>query len=360
MKKIPSVLLILLSLLLLLPPQINGMAQSQQVQVRITQVDTSQFPRVTVYISATDPNGQPVGVDPNQIQILENGTVIQAEEVSGSGELGPLTVLLVMDVSGSMNNGHKLDGAKSAAKAFIDQMRPGDQAGLLTFNTRVDYVQTVTSDHAVLIQAVQGLQAENDTAMYDALVDAAGNMQEFSGRKALLVLTDGMDNRSTHTPEDVINAISPEGLTISIIGLGDVTQPGSLYYLDEDALRSLSSLAGGVYSFASNPDSLKSIYEQYSRVLQSEYTFTYTSPSSLRDGIRRSLTVRLASGSQVEASYNPGGVLPELPQKSTWLIFLASLGGLLVLLFIPGLISLVASGIKGGSARRRKPRIKLH
>lgn len=360
MKKIPLVIPILLSLLLLLPPQLNGQAQSQETQVRITQVDTSQFPKVTVYISATDPNGQPVGVDPNEIQILENGQMMQAEEVSGSGEIGPLTVLLVMDISGSMNNGGKLDGAKSAAKAFIDLMRPGDQAGLLTFNTRVNYVQPITSDHAALIQAVQGLYAENDTAMYDALVQAAGIMQEYSGRKAMLVLTDGMDNRSTHSPEDVINAISPAGLSISIIGLGDVTQPGSLYYLDENALKSLSSQAGGIYSFASSPDSLKGIYEKYSQVLQSEYTFTYTSPSSLRDGVRRSLTVRLGSGSQVEAGYNPGGVLPELPQKSTWLIFLASLGGLLVLLFIPGLVSLVASGIKAGSVRRRKPRIKLH
>jgi Ca-activated chloride channel homolog len=360
MKKIPLLIPIFLSLLLMFPAQMNGLAQSQQTQVRITQVDTSQFPNVTVYISATDPNGQPVGVDPNQIQILENGQVLQAEEVSGSGEIGPLTVLLVMDVSGSMNNWGKLDGAKSAAMAFIDQMRPGDQAGLLAFNTQVNYVQPLTSDHAALIQAMQGLRAENDTAMYDALVQAAGIMQGFSGRKALLVLTDGMDNRSTHTPEDVINAISPEGLSISIIGLGDVTQPGSLYYLDENALKSLSSQAGGLFSLASSPDSLKGIYEQYSQVLQSEYKFTYTSPASLRDGIRRSLTVRLGSGSQVEASYNPGGVLPESPQKSTWLIFLAVLGGLLVLLFVPGLVSLVSSGIKASSARRRKSRIKLH
>jgi hypothetical protein len=196
--------------------------------------------------------------------------------------------------------------------------------------------------------------------MYDALVQAAGIMQEYSGRKAIIVLTDGMDNRSTHTAGDVIDTISPEGFSISIIGLGDVTQPGSLYYLDENALSSLSSQAGGIFSHASSPDSLTGIYELYGSVLQSEYMFTYTSPSSLRDGIRRTLTATLNGGAQGEASYNPGGVLPEVPETGTWALFLAVLGGLLVLLFLPGLVSLVASGIKAGTARRRKPRIKLH
>ena len=55
-----------------------------------------------------------------------------------------------MDVSGSMDKNAKIDGAKAAAKAYVDQMRPGDQAGLMVYNTKVNYVQQLTKDHAAL------------------------------------------------------------------------------------------------------------------------------------------------------------------------------------------------------------------
>ena len=70
----------------------------------------------------------------------------------GQGGVGPLTTMLVMDVSGSMDKNNKIDGAKAAAKAYVDQMRPGDQAGLMIYNTQVHYVQSLTDDHAALDQ----------------------------------------------------------------------------------------------------------------------------------------------------------------------------------------------------------------
>ena len=152
--------------------------------VRITQVDNSKFPQITLYVSVTDANGEPLAVDPGQIQISENGAVMQPGQVSGSGEIGPLTTLLVMDVSGSMNNGDKLSAAKAAAQAYVDQMRPGDQAGLLTFNTKVTYVQSITTDHAALSQAINSLKAQDDTAMFDALVQADLILQDYAGQES--------------------------------------------------------------------------------------------------------------------------------------------------------------------------------
>ena len=239
MRRIYRILVSSLFLLLLLIPGQLGQAQSEQAQVRITQVDTSHFPKVTVYISATDSNGQPVGVNPNQIQILENGQVMQAEAVSGSGEIGPLTVLLVMDVSGSMNNGGKLDGAKSAARAFIEQMRPGDQAGMMVYNTQVNYVQQLTTDHAVLTQAIDNIQTGGDTAMYDALIAAEDALKDVSGRKAIIAVTDGLDNRSTHKEPDVVAGTRSNSLSISTIGLGDATSKAQTG-LDEATLQSLA------------------------------------------------------------------------------------------------------------------------
>ena len=186
-----------------------ALAQEETAQVRITQVDASKFPQVTVYVSVTDTNGKPVGVDPSLIHLDEAGQVVKAGQVSGVGAVGPLTTMLVMDVSGSMNNAGKLAAAKQAARAYIDQMRPGDQAGLVSFNTAITIVQGVTSDRNALYTAVDSLTARNDTAMFDALMKAIQVLKVIPGRKAIIVLTDGLDNSSTSTSQEVVDSVGP-------------------------------------------------------------------------------------------------------------------------------------------------------
>jgi VWFA-related protein len=327
-------------------------------QIKITQVDNSKFPQVTVYVSVTNAAGEPVGVDPATIQLTENGQVMQPTNLNGGqqGGVGPLATLLVVDISGSMDKAGKMDGAKAAAKAYIDQMRPGDQAGLVAYNTKSNYVQPLTQDHIALLKAIDGLTTGGDTAMFDALVTGEAALKDVSGRKAIIVLTDGLDNRSTHKPDDVIAGISQSGLSISTIGLGDPTTK-SQQGLDETGLTSLAQQAGGSYSPASDPKSLTSLFQMYARTLQSEYALTYTSPSALRDGVNRSLTVSLTGAPvSVTGKYNPGGVLPEVPNQS-WMLFGGILVGLLVLFFVPMLINLGSRGVGGGG--RKKGRVKL-
>ncbi len=314
-----------LLLALVLSSASTVLAQSDDAQVRITQVDNSQFPNVTLYVSVTNSAGEPVGVDPATIQISENGEAMQITDVRGGGEgvkgiAEPLTTMLVIDISGSMDKNNKLTAAKDAAKAYVNQMRAGDQAGLMTFDTQTYYVQPVTTDTAALITAIDGLKTGGDTSMFDALVDAEKNLEAVTGRKAIIVLADGLDNHSQNTVDTVIEQIGPSGLTISTIGFGDAgtaEQSG----LDEGALKALAERSGGLYSFASNSEALSALYQQFGRTLQSEYALTYVSPSALRDGINRNLTVSLSDvGATTATNYNPGGVLPEVTGTS-WTLF---------------------------------------
>ncbi|HKZ68442.1 MAG TPA: VWA domain-containing protein [Anaerolineales bacterium] len=335
-----------------------------QPQIHITQIDTSQFPKVTVYVSVTNAAGEPVGVEPGQIALYENGTSLAFDTVSGSGEIGALTTLLVMDISGSMNNNDKLQAAKDAARAYVDQMRPGDQAGLLAFNTEIQYVQPLTTDRQALKIAIDGLKAQHDTAMYNALVQATEILADVAGRKAIILLADGLDNRSTQTADEVIEQIGPSGLSISTIGLGDPSQLGvSNAALDEKALRSLTERAGGTLGYANDLESLRGLYEQYGRALQSEYVITYLSPSTLRDGVNRSLSVALSGNAeQVTAEYNPGGLVPEVAGRNTWPLFFAILGGLVILLFAPALISRgveMIGGLRTGKGKTAKKGSKV-
>src|SRR5947207_15523402 len=95
-------------------------AQGEESKIKITQVDSSQFPKIKVYVSVTNAAGEPLAIPASQLQLTENGQPVKAETVSGEGQVGALTTLLIVDVSGSMNEGGKLAAAKTAAQAYVD------------------------------------------------------------------------------------------------------------------------------------------------------------------------------------------------------------------------------------------------
>lgn len=352
-------LMLLVNLALIASP-----AQAEdELIVRITQVDTSQFPRVTVYVSVTNADGEPAEVESSRLTLSENGVEMTPESITGVGETeNPLTTMLVMDVSGSMNADDKLEAAKDAARAYVRQMRPNDQAGLMTFNTSIKMQQNITTDTSLLLAAIKKLKAKDDTAMYDALMQAIDELQPISGRKAIIVLTDGMDNRSQSDGAQVIAKIGPAGLSISTIGLGDPKySSGVLSGLDEAALSALAQTAGGVYGYANDADSLTKLYERYGRALQSEYAITYSSPSTLRDGVNRSLSIGLKTGKTRDAvaegsTYNPGGLVPEVAQPASWGVFFGLLGVLVILLILPTVVGKFLATREGKS----EGRVKLH
>jgi VWFA-related protein len=355
MQTIRKIVLLLAALSLTLGSAFTPLRlQDEDANIRITQVDTSQFPRVTFYVSVVDSEGNPVPVNPGRLVIMENGEPIPLDQIEGIGEVDQLTTLLVMDVSGSMNSVNKLDSAKAAAHQYVDQMRPADQAGLLAFNTQTRVVTPVTSDTEALRAGIDSLAADDDTAMYDALNVAIDQLEGVEGRKAIIVLTDGMDNTSAASAENIIERIGPSGFTISTVGLG--VPEGSENYLegiDEAGLISLAEQTGGVYGHAEDEESLTRLYQSYAVGLQSEYAISYTSPSALRDGVNRALSVDLVSfaGGETVAgqseAYNPGGLVPEVAQPASWPTFGLLLAVLLALLLIPPIFTAVTERVGG-------------
>ena len=347
--------------LILISTTITAGAQSGQ-QVRITQVDNSRFPNVTVYVSVSDSAGNPVGVDPATIQISENGQLMQPTDVRGGGDVAggeatPVTTVLVIDISGSMEKGNKISAAKEAAKAYVNGMQGGDQVGIVAFDSNVYEVQPITSDKSALTSAIDGLRTGSDTAMYNAILKAAVSLENVQGRKTVLVLSDGMDNQSSSTEDNIVDSVGPSGLTVSAIGFGDPSLGGQ-GGIDEAGLKSLTGRTGGQYAYVTDAATLTNLYQQYGQSYQSEYAITYVTPSTTRDGVNRGLTVSLsAAGVSAEGKYNPGGVLPEVTGQS-WSLFAAIALGLLVLLVVP-LIFMGGGKLLGGVGGGRKGRIKL-
>ena len=125
--------------------------------------------------------------------------------------------------------------------------------------------------------------------------------------------------------------------------------------------------AGGRYGYAEDEAGLASIYDLYGRSLQSEYVLTYMSPSELRDGVKRKINVKLntAEPRYAESEYNPGGLVPEVSDPASWIVFLAIISGLIVLFIIPVIINRTGHSEKLGKIKfnkskpKSKSRIKL-
>jgi Ca-activated chloride channel homolog len=338
--------------------------QPVNYNVQVVQTDTSNFPNIDVWVSVTDEAGNPVGTLPEEaFSLIESGQAVDIQQVYQAGDQGPVSTVLAIDRSGSMLDYGKLDAAKAAATAFVDRMRPEDATGLVVFNTEVETLQPITSDKGALRDSITHLQAFNDTAMYDALAESVSLLNGVSGRRAIIVLSDGLDNMSQQTADDIIGSIAGAEVSVYAIGLGDPTAaPGSTSGIDEAALRAIAEQSHGEYIYQPDPEGLSALYEKLSYQLQNEYRLSYTSPNSLYDGVERGIEVRVAETSGVQTGYNPGGVIPETAQALGWPIFAGLLLGLVALLVAPGLIRRATSGSGDGGSRPRrrgKSRVKL-
>ena len=227
-------------------------------------------------------------------------------------------------------------------------MRPVDAAGIISFNTRVETVQEITTDKEALLGGLMNIQASNDTAMWDALMTSIETLNPLGGRKAIILLTDGMDNQSITDPNNLLAAIGESGLSISTIGFGikpeeDAT-PDEYEGIDEATLKNLAQNAGGIYGYAEDPETLMSLYNSIRQSLQSEVVISYITPQTLRDGVKRSLSVHLSGAWQARvsgssSSYNPGGLIPEVPEPENWNIFILLMVILMGILIVPLLLN---------------------
>jgi VWFA-related protein len=354
--------LLLVGLLALLSLGFAGPLHAQEANegdyvVQVTQVDTSNFPEINVWVSVTDGQGNPIRTLPDSaFQLVENGQAVELKEVFQAGEQGPVTTVLVIDRSGSMKDVGKLDAAKAAAHAYVDLMRPEDAAGIVVFNTQVEVVQAITADQAALNAAIDGITAFDDTAMYDALATAAEVVKGVDGRRAIILLSDGLDNRSQRQIDEVLAALGAGEVSVYTIGLGDPSAGlGSTSGIDEAALQRIANETRGAYAYTPNPDDLTALYEGISLRLQNEYRLTYITTNALYDGVNRGIEVQIASAGTgaVAARYNPGGVIPETATPLPWRIFGGVLLALVALILAPEVVRRL------GQRRPRPRRVRL-
>ena len=278
----------------------------KNVNIEVHQVDNSNFPEVVFYTSITDDNGNTVenmkvtDFDIQEIDAQGNVQNAEIEEVYQVLNEDKINVNLVLDASGSMYNSQKMEQAKNAAKGFLDKisLETGDKVEVISFDDYVYLEQEFTSQRDLLTNAVDNTSHGGETALYDALY--AGLYQTYyeTGAKCVIAFTDGAENTSSYSFNDVINMAQNTGIPVFIIGIGEE--------YDIDVLQSLATQCSGQY-YSANVNELETILEDIYltiyREQQDYYVFKYTSENLDNPQEFREILVETSETSEFFGTY---------------------------------------------------------
>jgi Ca-activated chloride channel family protein len=137
-----------------------------------------------------------------------------------TGENEPVSLGLIVDVSGSMSS--KIDRARLALRRLLDTIHPQDEVFIEAFNQQPFLLQDFTDSRLLLAQAISSLRPVGGTALYDAILDGLHRVKR--GRhqkKALIVVSDGLDTASLSSLHQTINAARRSGVLVYAIGIGN-------------------------------------------------------------------------------------------------------------------------------------------
>ncbi len=207
----------------------------------------------------------------------------------------PLSVGIIFDSSGSMRN--KMKKSLEAISAFFRNANPDDEFFLIEFNDRPRLTVPFTSDWSEVYRRVAKVRPFGCTSLYDALQTAVVQMKKAKNtRKAVLIISDGGDNRSRHSFKEIRNNLLEADVLVYAIGIFDQNAEG-LTPEEKNGPKLLDELAGQTGGRHYPTDDLDSLPEISSRIgleLRNQYLVGFTPESGTNDGKFHRVKVTLA------------------------------------------------------------------
>ncbi len=234
----------------------------------------------------------------------------------------PVNIVLLIDTSSSV--AHELEDFKEAAYRFAERLDPQDQISLIKFDDKVELVQDWTKSRPALRRALNRLTTGMFTKFYDALwLAAQEQLNHVAGRKAVIVLTDGIDSgRGSTTAEQAFRALVEAEAPVYAVSKTRIQRNAEQRELDfyqntsasrtlnqiridglqmslaalEASERNLTRMAeetGGRIFLPRSFDELGDAYQQVADELRSQYVISYTPTDAARDGRYRAIRVKL-------------------------------------------------------------------
>lgn len=268
---------------------VNLDGTGNSLNVTITQVDTTNCKTVKLIVSVIDQDDDFLaGLTGSNFTLIEDAIAI-SETVAP--DASNLSVVLALDSSGSVSD--VLPEIRDAAKAFISALDDGDEVAVFQFSDAPDEIigfTTVPAGTAALEKSIDTItDASGETALYDALIyvcdyfDTATIPAAYE-RRAIVLITDGMDTYSSSVLEEAIADALDAGIPIFTIGIGAEAEFIPI-------LQQLAKDTGGQYYDAPTGDDLYEVYQDIAELLTNQYEIEYMSNSSNGATVTVNLTV---------------------------------------------------------------------
>jgi Ca-activated chloride channel homolog len=257
---------------------------------------------VQLDVTVIDQNNNPVfSLNKEDFTVYED-RVKQAIN-SLSREEVPISFGIVVDTSGSMRP--KLQTVSDAARDLIKQMRADDEAFIAQFKAESEMVREFTDDKRELDKAIEQLFTSGGTALLDAIIATSDYAQEKGKRrrKAIIVMSDGLEKNSLVKEREVINAIKENEVQLYMVGFLEEDESRSFFGKSatkkaQELLVRLAEDSGGLAFFPKDLSEIPAIAARIAKDLRTQYIISYYPSNSLRDGTFRAVRVDVNSNNK--------------------------------------------------------------
>jgi Ca-activated chloride channel homolog len=247
-----------------------------------------------VNVTVTDPlNRLVTGLEKENFRVYEDGT--EQEIVTLSSEDVPVSIGLVFDMSGSMSD--KVDKARQAAVQFMRTANPLDQFFLVSFNDRAELTSGFTNSVEELQTRMMFTASRGRTALLDAVYLGLSQMRgAHNAKRALLIISDGGDNHSRYSENDVKNFLKEADCQLYAIGIYDpigIRSRTSEELNGPSLLSEMTEMTGGRVFPVANIGELPDIAAKIGMELRNQYVLGYKPSNAQRNGLWRKIKVKL-------------------------------------------------------------------
>ncbi len=252
-----------------------------------TAVDVAGFA-----VTVTDRQGEPVrDLKVDDFEVKEDGKLqaVTYFSTSSGEEAVPLHVGLLFDTSESMQK--DLAFSRNAAIKFLNTFPKAVDFSLVEFSDEVRAARFSQAEFARLVERIRSNKAKGRTSLYDAVSVYLGSAFDQTGRKVLLIYTDGDDTSSSRTWNDTLRLLRASDVTVYPIGL--FTGTGSGRFMLQSRLSEIARLTGGRAVFPASMKELETMYNSIAEEIHGQYLLGYAPTNTTRDGKWRKVEIRL-------------------------------------------------------------------
>ncbi len=248
---------------------------------------------VVLNLTVKDKAGQYVkALKVSDFKIYEDGVEVQPNMITDfSIQEAPYAAVVLLDSSGSMEARFSL--ARSAAIRFLDGLRPEDVAAVYRFDSKVERVQEFTGGRD-LAPTAYAIRARGMTTLNDAIVEAANTLASRSEhRKAIVILSDGMDTFSKASSDKAVESALAVGASIYAVDMSQIEVSGTGKRQGAASLKSFAEKTGGRFIATPGGQELRDAFTGIAEELGHQYTLSYRPTNQARDGKWRNLEVKV-------------------------------------------------------------------